>query len=265
MTRFIVLSQIIYQDHHLLINVLNQNGHVYTLLCLGGQGSSKKQLGKKIDIGHILEVNALKENHKTAHLYLKEFEVIWSPWKIRNNYQAWCILNFFLEVSLKVASSKELNIKEWEQVKLENNNSKEYEVLVKFLFWIEELAQNKIDNYQTSSICLFFLVKVLTLQGMIPIMDKCYICESDLTLQNIAVFHQPNFLCTTCNQRQEWSVNLWRFMNFARHTKYETLRKLALDSWQHIESSSQANFFDQIFAMLHLSKQSIRSYSLISK
>ncbi len=106
MSKFIVLNNIVYQEHHLLVNMLNQNGHVYTLLCIGGQGSTKKQTGKKVEIAHVIDVNTLSENAKHHHCYLKEFEVIWNPWKIRSNYHAWCLLNFMLEVALKTLPAK---------------------------------------------------------------------------------------------------------------------------------------------------------------
>lgn len=263
MSKFIVLSNIIYQDHHLLVNMLNQNGHIYTILCIGGQGSVKKQTGKKVETGHIIEINALTENNKSQHFYLKEFELLWSPWKIRHHFQAWCLLNFMLEVAHKTLPSKDLNHHEWLELKSAEKVSNEYEVLVKFLFFAEELALQTFKNNQLQHFCLFYLAKVMQLQGVFPRIGQCYNCDVTLSRLNIASFQSSYFYCQQCQPKKNKIENFWLFLNFVKSTKYEELKILPWENWPKIEASSFLDSVDQFFTMLHLSKSSLKTFNVI--
>lgn len=263
MSKFIVLSSILYQEHHLLLNMLNQNGHIYSIICIGGQGSVKKKTGKKVELGYVIDVHTLSENQKYQHSYLKEFELIWNPWKTRHNYSAWSLLNFMLEVSLRILPSKELSVQEWSNLKQDPNLSKEYEVLVKLLFFLEEISNDSFDKKDAKYLCLFFLAKMMILQGVFPRISQCYHCGSQLTKNNIALFQTSHFYCLNCQSVHVRAREFWAFLNFAKNTKYEELRQLPKQAWQLVEQTSIADYMEQFFTMLNLSKSNLRTYSSI--
>lgn len=263
MSKFIVLNNILYQEHHLLVNMLNQNGHVYTLLCIGGQGSAKKQTGKKVELAHIIEVNTLSENAKQQHCYLKEFEVLWNPWKIRNNYSAWCLLNFMLEVALRVLPAKELNTTEWNNLKQETKVSTDYEVLVKLLFFLEEVATQDFERKHAQHLCLFYLAKVMLLQGVFPRISQCYTCNIELNENNVALFQTSHFYCSNCQSEQSRAKTFWAYLKFAKSTKYEELRLLPWNAWLQLEAVSLLDYCEQFFTMLSLTKNNLKSFNSI--
>lgn len=265
MTKFVVLNQITYQDYHLLVTALNQNGHLYTFVCLGGQGSAKKQTGKKLEIGYVIEVQALSENKKLNKLYLKEFEVVFTPKEIRNNYNIWCVLNFILEVTQRTATEKDLNSIEWELLKVSNTIDFDYEVLVKYIFLLEDIAKNTIDKIFTSHLCQLYVVKVMLLQGILPNLTKCSVCSSPLTAINVAHFEGHDFYCNQCAPVRSVAVQYWKFLVFSKEIKFSQLINMSFTAWQLIENSVIDQIFEQNFSLLGLSKSSLRSYTLISK
>ena len=267
MTKFVVLSQIAYQEYHLLVTALNQNGHLYTFVCLGGQGSPKKQTGKKLEIGYVIDVLALNENKKLNKLYLKEFEIVFTPKEIRNNYNIWCILNFILELTHRTSTEKDLNSAEWGLLKVSNAVVFDYEVLVKYIFLIEDIAKkNKnIDKNFTAHLCVFYLVKLMLIQGILPSLEQCATCVTPLMASNVAHFEGHSFHCNRCAPSKTIALQYWQFLLFAKKIKFSQLINMDFSKWQVIELSLIPPMFEQNFSMLGLSKNSLRSYALISK
>jgi len=265
MSKFIVLNQVLYQDYHLLISALNQNGHLYTFVCLGGQGSQKKQTGKKCELAYVIEVEAFHENPKLKKHYLKEFEIIYYPKNLRNNYNAWCVLNFILEVTHKMITEKELHAQEWKLLKVDSSRSHEYELLVKFLFYLEEVSIQCIDKFFAAHLCLFYITKVLIIQGLLPNLEICHACNRRLESNNVAHFEDSHFYCMQCAPSREQIGKYWSFLHFSKVTKYEQIKNMDFNLWKKIPSTHLEVIFDLNFALMALSKNSLRSYALISK
>ncbi len=265
MSKFVILNQIVYQDYHTLVTTINENGHLYTFICLGGQGSSKKQTGRKLELGYVIEVQAFSENSKLKKLYLKEFDVLFSPKLIRNNYNIWCVLNFILELTQRTISEKDLTSSEWALLKNHRSTSHEYELLVKYLFLLENFAKDGVDKYFSTHLCLFYMIKTMLVQGTLPNFEQCSTCRCLLSIDLLAHFEGTNFYCKKCAPGNSNAGRYWSFLVFSKQSKFIQLKESNVLDWKTLEPSSFETIFDQNFSLLGLSKKSIRSYTLISQ
>lgn len=261
--KFLVLKTVVYSERHLLLSMLSQNGYLCSVLCVGGQGSSRKNTGKKLEIGYVIEVIHLDFKNYNQYISMKEFQVLWTPNKMRESYRNISLLQFFTEIATLVFQEKPIDKLEWEDIKSEHVISHEYSVLYRFF----ELLENWIfkNREEMNVVAALFLSKLVILQGVVPQVKNCHKCQALLSVENIGVFDSPYFYCKNCLKYVESGKFFWRFLVWASHVKQSNLDKDDFSKQQFLNINQLKYSIHELFNLLSLSKEKIKSLSILEE
>lgn len=161
----IVLSKVPYQERHIISHILLRSGKKTSICFLGGQGGGKKQKSSVVELGYALSFNTIRSNNPNAHLFSsKDYKPVWSHKKIRDNYQAFYLSCFFLELIEKVTIA--------EGVEFSNLDDQGfYRLLSSSLYYIDESLEN--DSFNKNIFLNLFLAKLIFELGITPELDHC--------------------------------------------------------------------------------------------
>ena len=106
----LILSKTPYGDRHLICRLLLRNGRKISAIFYGGQGGGKNQKGSLIEAGYMLKLELKRGSGKSEEsVYsVKEFSPIWQHKKIRENFNAYYLLCFFVEITEKISQREDL-------------------------------------------------------------------------------------------------------------------------------------------------------------
>ena len=135
----IVLHKTLYKEKDLIAHLLLRSGDTLTVYFYGGKGGGKKLKGSIVEMGFMLGVYLQKATRKLESQIqvAKEYELKWHPKYIRENYQAFCLASFYLELIAKISS--EAHIDDVHSI----NNEGLFKVLSNALFYLDEAVGKK--------------------------------------------------------------------------------------------------------------------------
>lgn len=219
----IILNKFPYRERDLVLHVLLRSGHKMSLMVYGGRGGGKKMKPSLLEPGYLAQFE-LAPNAKEVQVS-KEFTMDWRHEEVRNDYQAFLLMSFFLELIDKVAP--EATLKEDDE-----NLSDEYvglfRVLSNALFYLDHSLKNKVFSH--FSHLELFLIKISFELGVAPSFNTCTYCGVGLQLANTASFEMQHggFSCQSCEAKNEGKSNL----HFLDQEVSKTLWDKVIRIWQ---------------------------------
>lgn len=188
----LLLSKRPFQENHLLCHVLLRNGHKIAAVFYGGRGGGKRNSPSLLELGYMLDLE-LAKTKKNSDLYRsKEWANSWIHQKIRKNYQAYCYLCFFLEVTEMVAPEEDLwEVHDFKMMEGKDNDPNlEYEgifrVLSNSIFYLEKQLESERKDF--SMLLGNFLCKLISQQGFMPTMEMCCLSDEPITAHEKVIF-----------------------------------------------------------------------------
>lgn len=171
----LILYRIPFKEKDLISRVLLRNGQKVSILFYGGR-STRKGKAPLLELGMMNEIQ-LSQTKKTNELYgAKEIKNIWSHQAIRENYKAYYLLCFQLELIDKLSVECNLHQEEDYGNTLYDGN---FRVLSNSLFFLEEAVKD--NDFDPFVLLAMFLSKVLLEQGIFPEVNECIITGKSLS------------------------------------------------------------------------------------
>ena len=224
----LVLFRTPFKEKDLICRVLLRNGQKISVLFYGGR-SARRGKAPLLELGMMNEIQ-LSQSKRNSDLYgAKETKRIWSHDLIRENYKAYYLLCFQLEVIDKV--SVECNLHQ-----NEDYENSEYEgiftIMSNALFYLEKSLKDR--KFKKFSLLGIFLVKILKEQGIYPQMNDCVITGKDLASEQSALIminDQGGFAFKNAGlEQQEFSHQndrtLYLFLKNAQSIPYSNFQQL---------------------------------------
>lgn len=199
----IILNKFPYRDRDLVLHLLLRSGHKISLMVYGGRGGGKKMKPALLEPGYLAKFEL---SPQSKEMYVaKEYALDWRHEEVRNDYQAFLLMSFFLELIDKVAP--EATLKEGD-----DNLNDEYvglfRVLSNALFYLDHAL--KCKSFSIFSHLELFIIKMSFELGVAPAFSRCTYCSSDLKISTTASFEMQHggFSCTACMTKNEVKSNL---------------------------------------------------------
>jgi len=179
----LVVSKVQYKERDLICHLLKRDGVLCSVLFPGGRGGGKKKKGTIIELGFMLSVELLKkiDDSHADLVKAKEWSLIWSHEKIRENYQAYLLLCHYAHIANEMSSGKD------EQF---------FGVIANAIAHLEESIQSNSFEYENE--LFLFHTKLLVVLGIFPAIDHCLYCEGTLDSRSVLSLEQGSFICINC-------------------------------------------------------------------
>lgn len=258
---FIVLKVIVFGERHLLVTLLGRQGYLMSSLCIGGQGSSKKNTGTKLDIGYVIEIDQFEFNKNKLQTSFKEFQIIWSPMKLRDSYKCISVLHLILELSSNVFQEKIIESQDWINIKNDVTSSHEFDVLNKFIKLLEEW--NFSNRLEMNAFAGLFLAKLVLIQGVMPRFQICHQCNRALSEEVVGLYDSAYFYCRECKTQSSRSRFFWSFLFWAKVIKQNELINNLIFKNEFLNTSMLKFCIDELLQLLTLKKEKIKSLSVL--
>lgn len=167
----VILSKTPVKEQDIIINTLLENGNKMSFYIYGGRSSSKRK-SSIIEYGHVLMVKlAEKRGFQSSDLKtLKEYSLKWSGTRIRENFKAFYLMSFYLEIIDSILIESE---------DLEQDENKElYSLLANAIFYLDQSSDQELDSFNH---LFLFLTKLIFYQGIMPDLEQCLVSDLPLT------------------------------------------------------------------------------------
>lgn len=191
-----------YKDRDMIVHLLTRKGQKTSLYIYGGQGGGKSKKGSLLELGHMLSFviqrskSYYSESGNKPLGIAKVDQVNWAPKHIRNDYKAFMLSQFYLEVIQKLALSEtdDIDFDEHEGI---------FNVLSNALYYLDNAVERSRVDYMTH--LLLFFTKLIHHLGIAPNYEECQFCqkvfsEDDLCLLDIA---NGGFSCLECTSKMD--------------------------------------------------------------
>lgn len=226
----LVLSKIPYDERHIIAHLLLRSGRKVSVVFYGGRGGGAKQKSSVIELGFMLSIELQKTSSAKDIYHAKEWSLVWHHDLLRQNFTAFYLVCFFLEVINKISPSENLHEVHDDNVEMVGL----FATLSNALVAIEKSLA--LNGFYPHSHAVIFLTKILLHLGVFPERENCTICGINLEGLNdmYLIAEEGGFACPTCmNQRKSYSVQsgreLWELMGHVAHTKYSEINEIKLE------------------------------------
>ncbi len=265
----IIIHKTFYKERDIITKLLLRSGKVMNLYFYGGRGGGKSQKGSFIELGNMLscELNSRKKKLETDIKIVKESKLIWNSENIRLNYNAFCLVSFYLELTSKLA------VEEFED-DLYSEHEGLFNILSNALFFLDKSIAN--NDFHIYNHLFIFLGKIIVHQGIMVDTTNCLFCQKDMKQNELCLFDAKNggFVCHDCasnkdhflsdNQllREEYqnSVKLRGSLSFVYRLPYKEYFKLP-----EITRGLTAAEFNYINYQYGFMQESFKTWSLLQK
>jgi DNA repair protein RecO len=186
----IVLKKVPFQERHLIISLLCRTGQKISLMIYGGQGGGKNKKGAQVEVGFLLSAQlSLNQTNGKSIYTVKESIVKWRHESIREKYQAFYLLCFFLETIEKMAPT---------EVAEGQENESLFRLLSNSIFYLD--ASCKKNQLNCLNHLMVFLPKLLIELGVAPALETCMFCQAVLNGQNVGnlLAQEGGYVCQAC-------------------------------------------------------------------
>lgn len=194
----IVIHKTVYKEKDIICDLLLRSGKKLSLYIYGGKGGGKNQKGSIVEHGFMLKctLNPRRKKIESELHIVKEYQLIWSPKFIRNDFKAFYLSTFFYEIVSKIAIEESLDFEDKEHQGLFN-------VLSNALFFLDHSLENHHFNNHAH---LFLFLSKLTIQlGILPTLDECVLCDTKFKEFELCLFDAQSggFVCTDCTSQKD--------------------------------------------------------------
>lgn len=240
----LVFQKTPYKERDMIVHLLTRGGHKVSLYVYGGQGGGKSKKGTLLELGHMLSFVMQKSaphknnsNFDSRISIAKVDQVLWAPKYIRNDYRAFMLSQFFLEVVQKLALSEGDDPESIEHEGIFN-------VLSNAIFYLDKAVESNQVDYLVH-LQLFF-TKIIHHLGIAPDYSECLFCQktfddSDLCLLDIS---NGGFGCLECTSKMDefLSENRQLAQEYQVGRKFKhTFKKFSLEPYKSYEKLQDIN------------------------
>lgn len=191
----ILISKTPYKERDIIGHILTRRGYKLGVYIYGGQGGGKSKKGSLLELGHMLRFVLQKKQNQELQI-AKVDEMVWSAKKIRENYSAFILSQFFLEVIGKLALDEDFDDQNSDQEAL-------FSVLSNALYHLDEACSNgSFDKYTHLQL---FMVKLTLALGVMPDTESCSFCQKTFKLEDLSLldFQNGGFNCLDCTSKMD--------------------------------------------------------------
>lgn len=242
----IVLKKTVVKEQDLVVSVLTENGVKLDLYVYGGK-SSKKRQSSILEYGHVLSFKLKSDQKiKSGIQTLTDYNLKWSSSTIRENYHAFYLMSFYLEIILNISTETE---------DMEHEEHREfYNLLANSLFYLDKYGK-KLDTYQH---LFLFLTKVIYYMGIMPDLERCIVSDQLLAeFPSIELdFQNSGFVGTHQTSRKD--KELLKKLEQAYSTKFQDV--LALENINQIYCQK---IFQYFITSIGFDKNNFKLYSTL--
>jgi len=196
----IIIHKTPYKERDVICNLLLRSGKKLSVYIYGGQGGGKSQKGSIIELGFMLglELNTRTKRSESNLKTVKEYSLIWKADKIRDNFQAFYLMTFYLEYIAKISIDEDLDNH------VGNEHAGLFNVLSNSLFYLNKALET--DQFVPARHLFLFLAKLASRIGVLPELEECLFCKMDLDKSMCVFDHKDGgFICHDCySQRDEF-------------------------------------------------------------
>lgn len=252
----LLLSKTEFQERHLICSILLRTGKTITVLFYGGQGGGKKKKPSQLELGAMLKVELSVSKSNTDVYRAKEWKLIWRAENIRNNYRAFTLLCFIVEVTAKIAGEENLH-----EPSFTDEHAGIFSVVSNAAFYLEKsVKEEKFELYKEMTV---FLGKILGEQGVFPRLESCSLCESALTPDLIAALNLEHggFSCSDCSPLgydSKLSSELWQLLGQIGSLKYGELQSLKIQN-----KGISRQLLDYLLYQFQIEAKAFKSLSMV--
>ncbi|NLC54974.1 MAG: DNA repair protein RecO [Erysipelothrix sp.] len=215
----IVLKQIDYKDNDVIINVLSQNGKLYSMYARG----IKKITSKNANAVLVFSYSDFEYFHNQKGLHtLKTAKTIKNYFNSFKDYNKIIVAFMLLDVVNDVMTmtiNESINIYKLLSLSLENINTLDENLLL-----------------------AFFLVSIMKDQGITLIVDSCAVCDSEKV--NYISIENGGFICHNCLENNNESIYDLEILKLFR-----IINKISLDDLSSLDFSK--NNYKQILEIIY--------------
>lgn len=264
----IIIHKTAYKERDLICNMLLRSGKTVSVYFYGGQGGGKSMKGSILELGNMMKVQ-LNERRKKIESELsvaKEYNLLWSGKNVREDFQAFYLMTFYLEVLGKIALEEDLDDP------FDDGHTGLFNVLSNSIFYLDDSVKNK--KFNTHTHLLLFFSKLFINLGVNIDVENCLHCGIDLQ-KEMSMFDPTNggFSCRECNSKKDEFLTQDRLLmeEYQSSTRLlESLRlayKLVYKDYTHLGEIDQGltvalfNYFNQQFGF---SKDQFKTWGMIS-
>ncbi len=198
----LVFQKTPYKERDMIVHLLTRKGQKTSLYVYGGQGGGKSKKGSLLELGHMLSFvlqksKGIYNNSDQKPLSIaKVDQVNWAPKYIRNDYRAFMLSQFFLEVIQKLALSEtdDIDFNEHEGI---------FNVLSNALYYLDKAVEGQNVDYMTH--LLLFFTKLIHHLGIAPNYEECQFCQKILGEDELCLLDISNggFSCLECTSKMD--------------------------------------------------------------
>ncbi len=179
----ILIRKNLYQDRHIIGNLLLRNGKTISVIFYGAQPGSSSKKSKILDIGCLYQITSQPGKKYSTMMQTREWIAKWSHQSIRLDFKKYSVLCFGLELISKICIEEEASYAEKGIFTDEFKGS--YKVISNFLF---ELEKNDFTKEDTTKFLIYFLGKLFIELGIFPDLSSCQITGENLNgISNISL------------------------------------------------------------------------------
>ena len=220
----LLISKIPYRERDLICNLLLRNGKKLVVLFYGGRGGGIKRKSSVLELGHFLDIEIQRYKSNSEIYTAKEWNLNWHHKLIRNDFRAYYILCFFMEIIEKVAMLEYLKLDESEFSDLSNEGI--FRVLSNAVFYLDKSLQDKINNVENQ--IAVFMIKVFISQGIYPNIGNCILCSQKLSLEITKILSKEHggYLCNGCTDLNKSidQQDLYEIMVQVAKSRYDEIK-----------------------------------------
>jgi DNA repair protein RecO len=199
----IVLSKWDYQEKHMMVLILGEDGRTLTVTLYGAKGVGKKAGAGQIEIGFCLEFTIQHARGQRSLISSKEWKLVWSHINIRLNAKKYYLLCFFSELVKRFALGGEWS---WEVQDEQRPKDELYILLGQALKSLDQLKlMGEVDKHLA-----YFLVRMISYLGIRPGSDYCHFCQEVLKAEQGCFFKfaESQFYCASCGREREGCLDM---------------------------------------------------------
>lgn len=264
----ILIHKTPYKERDLIAKLLLRSGKTQSVYFYGGQGGGKSRKGSILELGHMVSVQLQERRKKleTDLVMAKEYQLLWSGKKIRENFMAFYLMSFYLELMSKVTLDDALDDID------DDHQQGLFNVLSNALYFLNEAVEK--NQFNINSHLFLFFSKTLIQLGVSIDTEYCLFCNSQLD-DHMVLFDPVNggFACRECSSQKDQFLSDHKLLlnEYQNSTKLKEKLTLSVkskykkyDCLKEVDQSLTIALFQYINTQFELSKDSFKTWQMIS-
>lgn len=243
----IVLSKTLVKEQDLIVNMLHENGAKVSLYIYGGK-SSKTRKSSIVEYGHVLTVKTQEKKNRSSELNIaKEYQLKWSGNNIRDNFKAFYLMSFYLEI---------INATVVESEDYEDDSHRDfYNLLANAIYYLDKDLDK---NFNSFNHLFIFMTKLIYYLGIMPDLSHCMASGSDLReFENIYLDIGQGGFVGQAGERENDSLML-SYLKQVYQTPYKEVHELNIDNREY-----SRRLFEYFCVNMDLNIEKFKLYQMV--